>query len=280
MVQPEGTYWDFLPTNGRLRYLDKKKVAAGSVFCIEEDPILFRKGYHASIRAIDALKYSRGATVSLVTLGGIVLHDQDTKIPEISVAQERTVLWLYSAGHLLREFACDVAEESLLAERSVGREPDPRCFTAVGLMREFMASNVRKTEWGSEWNAVRELANEVAWNAEENMEWDDLKYPWKRDLWRASEIAGKSGISDTARSAAVYATEFSPWVAAKWVAYSAEGSASWVAATKSPENAPASAGWYEAGDATRTALNEVLTDALLAAMAREEGKFAPSVRKG
>jgi hypothetical protein len=58
-------------------------------------------GLHASIRAIDALKYAPGPVICRVRLGGTIIEDTDK-----CVASRRTVIWIADAERELRLFAC------------------------------------------------------------------------------------------------------------------------------------------------------------------------------
>ena len=240
VAQPEGTYWHFLSEDRCLGYDDGRKVVVGETLRMDESPILCRRGFHASQRAIDAFNFAPGPITCLVTLGGTVLHGRGHAIPDKSVAQERTVLWAYDASSLLRHFACDVAEEALLAERKAGREPDPRSFDAISVMRRFMTGDASETE--------RNSAQSAACSA----------------VWNSSVSASKS-----AAYSAAYSTAYSTaWIAANRTARYAAWNAALNATNNAALNAPNNAAW--------SASNDRLTGMLLAAMARGEGDFPPS----
>ena len=96
----EPLYWHFLASDGRMAYTGEL-VEVGKTYRIEGEPVLCKRGLHASARALDALKYAPGPVICRVTLGGTVLHGDDK-----SVAQERTVLAMADATAVLHEFAC------------------------------------------------------------------------------------------------------------------------------------------------------------------------------
>ena len=242
-TQPNGTYWHFLSEDRCLRYSDGHKVVAGETLSIDENPILCERGFHASERVIDALRFAPGPIVCLVTLGGTVLNDTKHAIPDKSVAQERTALWIYDATHILREFACDVAEEALMSERSAGREPDPRSFDAISVMRRFMTGDASETE--------RNSAQIAAWSAARSTSEGSAE----KSAWSASWNAGWGSEDGSAHIAAYSAARIARLSAAE------------------------SAAKYVAGIAAESAtlsVNNRLTGMLLAAMARGEGDFSPT----
>ena len=141
LIQPENTYWHFLPKSRLLQHGDGRWVVADKTLRVEGLPVLNERGLHASARAIDALGYASGSVVCLVTLGGKVIHGKGK-----SVAQERTCLWMADATEILWEFACDVAETALLNEREAGREPDPRSWAGVAVARRFLRGEASEAE--------------------------------------------------------------------------------------------------------------------------------------
>ena len=251
-TQPEGTYWHFLTEDRCLGYDDGRKVVVGETLRMDESPILCERGFHASERVIDALDFAPGPIVCLVTLGGAVVHDTKHPVPGKSVAQERTALWIYDSARLLREFACDVAEESLLAERSAGREPDPRLFDAISVMRRFMAGDATEAERSAAWSAAKSAAEAllVVSGAAE-----------------AAQVASGSACS-VAYSAANSAARSAAWEVADSVAMNAAYSATYSAGNGAAYSAANNAAW--------SAFNDRLTGMLLAAMAQGEGDFPPS----
>ena len=246
--QPEGTYWHFLAEDCRLGYDDGRKVVVGETLRVDETPILCKRGFHASQRAIDALRFARGPIVCLVTLGGTVLNETKQSISDKSVAQERTVLWMYNASNLLRHFACDVAEVALLAERKAGREPDARSFAVIEVMRRFMRGEASDSEWA--------IADTAADTAAANA---------RISAWTATGNAVKSGASVS--------------TSAKGIAWGISASA------RTAANAGARiAAWAAAGDTVRASVHNVdsgvsnyrLTRMLLSVMAQGKGEFGSS----
>ena len=105
--------WHFLRSDKRLGYKDGRKVVKGrKMKCPPDRKIqLCEYGMHASLRLLDALSfvYWKNPIVCRVELSGDVIQGID-KI----VAPERKVIAWCDADKLLHEFACRVAEDSLV----------------------------------------------------------------------------------------------------------------------------------------------------------------------
>lgn len=142
-------------------------------------------GLHASVRAIDALRYAPGQIVCRVELDGeIVKHDSD-KI----VGRRRRVLWRADAGDVLRAFACDRA----MSVASLWGMPD--------VVRQYLTTcdpSLRDAAWGVASAAARAAsaaAKAAAWAA----------------AWAASDVswgaasAAAWGVASAAASAAAMA---------------------------------------------------------------------------
>lgn len=157
LTQPEGTYWHFLREDRRLAHGDGRLVVVGETLTHDGPIQLCYCGFHASCRAIDAVKYAPGPIASLVTLGGTVKHGEDK-----SVGQERTVVWMYDASRELREFSCDMAGKLLLAERAAGREPDALSFAAIETERRYARGDATWVELVDAYAAAYAAAAYVA----------------------------------------------------------------------------------------------------------------------
>ena len=97
--------WHFLaggPEGPRLR--DGRPLEVGRWYEHEGPLALCESGYHASTRALDALKYAPGTWVSLCEIDGAVLRDADKVC-----ARRRCALWAADATATLRLFACSCA---------------------------------------------------------------------------------------------------------------------------------------------------------------------------
>jgi len=156
---------------------------------------LCRKGLHASIKSLDALKYAPGSVVCRVECSGDVIHGEDKL-----VCSRRRVLWTKNVGRSLHEFAIWCAEEAL----GKARNPDPRSLKAVEIKKLWLEGKATdeglKVARDAARDAAREAASEVASAANEAA----------REA--ASEVAW-----DAAREAAWYAT----WDAAGYAAWDA-----------------------------------------------------------
>lgn len=157
--------WHFLPQDRRLRYPPHTLVEPGQTLRVDPPIKLCERGLHASVRALDALKYAPGPVVCRVRLGGQIKIDDDK-----AVATERTCLWMADATQVLHEFACWCAEEALLRERAAGREPDPRSWAAIETKRRWLHGEATEAElaaaseaaWAAAWAAVNAAARVAA----------------------------------------------------------------------------------------------------------------------
>lgn len=159
-------YWHFLPDDGCLRYGNHEKVKVKHTLMHPPDfePVLCKKGFHASKRAIDALQYAPGSLVCLVTLHGKIVHDDD-KV----VAHGRTVLAMADATNVLHEMACRCAENAL----KLIKNPDPRSVAAIEAKRKWLRGEITNDELSAArsaaesaaWSATRLAAESAAWSA-------------------------------------------------------------------------------------------------------------------
>lgn len=152
--------WHFVKEDLTLR--DGQKVKAGRVYKLPKgtEPVLCHTGYHASMRAIDALNYAPGPIVCRVELRGQVVEDTDKL-----VATERKVLWLADASKTLRLFACD---EAAWALKRFVPNPDPRSVEAIRVARKYAHGKATDAELAAAWAAARD----AAWDATPAAAWD------------------------------------------------------------------------------------------------------------
>jgi hypothetical protein len=126
------TYWHFIRDDRTLQHdCSSVVVKPGLHLTMDGEPVLCERGYHASRRALDALRYAPGAVVCKVTLGGTVIHDTNK-----SVATERTVMAMADATRILHEFAIWCAELAL--ELVPEDQRDPRSLEALDTKRRWM----------------------------------------------------------------------------------------------------------------------------------------------
>lgn len=158
--------WHFLKKDKRLRFGDREFVEVDKTFSIKEKPELCELGFHASLRAIDALDYAPGPIVCRVQMGGEIIHSDDKL-----VAQQRTVIWMADASTVLHEMACWFAERALLRQREKGNEPDKRSWAAIEAKRKWLKGEITDKELGAAWVAAGDagdaagVAGAAAWAA-------------------------------------------------------------------------------------------------------------------
>lgn len=151
--------WHFL-AEPKLPHGDDRPVVVGDTLTVEGPIIPCQRGLHASRRAIDALRYAPGALVCRVRCSGEIV-EKDDKL----ACSERTVLWMADATRVLRLFACDIAEEVLLAERKRGREPHADSWRAIEVARRWVNGKATDEERSAAESAAKSAAWSAAWSA-------------------------------------------------------------------------------------------------------------------
>src|SRR5690606_26484179 len=160
--------WHFLAENKRLGYGDRRLVRVGHTFRCDPDRIaLCDYGFHASVKALDAIYYARGPIACRVEMGGLIIRGDD-KI----VASERTVLAMVDATRILHEFACWCAERAL---RLVD-DPDPRSLAAIEAKRKWLRGEIMDAELGAAGAAAWDAAMAAAWDAAWDAAMDAARY--------------------------------------------------------------------------------------------------------
>jgi hypothetical protein len=96
--------WHFLRDNGRLANGDRRKVVPGRTLKHKGELILCSSGLHASVRALDALKYAPGPWLQRVECGGEIIDNVPGHTDKL-VCGERKCLWIADATPILRPFA-------------------------------------------------------------------------------------------------------------------------------------------------------------------------------
>lgn len=126
------------------------------------DPIPCRRGYHASVRAIDALRYAPGSYVARVRLSGAMVEHGDP--PDKICAEYRCNVTSYAdCAIVLREFArmCALDVAHLWAMPSAVRQ-----YLESG--DEFLrgaAEAAARAAADAAWDAARDAARAAAWAA-------------------------------------------------------------------------------------------------------------------
>lgn len=162
--------YHFVDENWELIYaLKGTKVYEGMVTPRLEPPDkkieLCKFGYHASVKALDALQYASSGNLCIVEMSGEIIEGDD-KV----VATERTVIKMINIDRILHEFALWCAEKTL----SLIPNPDPRSLKALEVKRLWLdgkatdkeLQNARAAAWGARitWGA-RAVISAIAWDA-------------------------------------------------------------------------------------------------------------------
>ena len=148
--------WHFLRSDKRLGYKDGRKVVKGrKMKCPPDRKIqLCEYGMHASLRPLDALSFVhwKNPIVCRVELSGDVIQGIDN-----IVAPERKVIAWCDADKLLHEFACRVAEDSLVHfEKRYPEDKRPRL--AIEAKRLWLQGKISDEELRSARAAAAEAA--------------------------------------------------------------------------------------------------------------------------
>ena len=207
--------WHFLPDDRKLQYAPYTPVEPGQVLRVEGPLELCRRGLHASIRPLDALRYAPGSIVCRVEMGGDILHGDDKLC-----ASERKTLWVADATNALHEFACLCAERELLRRRRAGREPDKRCWAAIEAKRAWLRGEIDDKALAAAWDAAAAAARAAAAAAA-----DAAVDTAVAAAWAAARAAARD-----AAWAAWAAADDAAWAAARAAAWAAAVDAAWAAA--------------------------------------------------
>ena len=161
--------WHWLPEMGRLTHGDRRKVVPGRTMKFKGDVVICESGFHASVRAIDALANAPGPIIQRVEC--FDLGDPQGETDKL-VCRERKCLWMADATSTLRQFARWCAL-SVIDK-----------WDAPPIVRQYL-------ETGDE--LIRAAASSAAWNAAWNAAWD------------AASAAASAAARGAARAAALAA---------------------------------------------------------------------------
>ena len=94
--------WHFLASDkaGNPMLRDGRPLVVGQWYEHTGPLVMCESGYHASVRALDALDYAPGPWISLCEIDGTIEYGDDKL-----VATRRRALWCYDATEVLRLFA-------------------------------------------------------------------------------------------------------------------------------------------------------------------------------
>ncbi len=188
--------WHFLPDAGLTRFEPRVKVEVGQTLKETRPLLMCNVGLHASVLAIDALQYAPGARLCRVELGGEILTDTDKLC-----ASERTCIAMIDATAMLHEFACNVAEASLLLSEVI----DQRSWDAIEAKRAWLRHEIDDDQLDAAWAAARAAAARDA--ARDAAAW--------AAAWAAARAAARAAAWDAARAAARAAASAAAWDAAR-----------------------------------------------------------------
>ena len=233
-------YW-FEPADGKLGYGDGRKPVKGKTHKIDCAPILCLNGLHASIRAIDALKYAESNIVWEVELSGNIVQGEDK-----CAASERTYLRRIDAEAILFECACRFA----LSVAHLWDMPP--------VVREFLETGNKDLRDAADAAARHATSSAAARDGARDAEWAAAR----DGAWAAARAASRDAAWDAAWAAARAAAWATSW-AASWAASSA---ASWAASSAASWAASSAASSAAARDGASAAASAAARDAAWAEM--------------
>jgi hypothetical protein len=201
--------WHFLRDDWRLQYPPCSVVVAGGTYTAQGPLELCKNGMHASLQALDALRYAPGTVVCRVLLGGEIVYGHDSFDKDKVCARTRTVLWLAEAGAVLHEFACRVGEQALARSADAGYPPDFRSTDAIKIKRAWLRGEVSDADVDAAWKR--------AWDAVWHTTWDVADSA----TWTMAQAAAARAAKDAVRIAAWATARSTPW-AGIWGASSTE----------------------------------------------------------
>ena len=147
--------WHWLPAMGQLGHGDPRPVVVGETL-VHEGPVVLREsGLHASVRALDALRYALGPFIQRVECSDLG-EQHDDKL----VCRKRKCLWMADATDTLRAFA------RWCALSVVDRWPAPP--VVIEYLRtgdESLRSAAASAAWSAAWSAAESAAESAAWSA-------------------------------------------------------------------------------------------------------------------
>jgi hypothetical protein len=217
------------------------KIEVGQILTAEGPLDLHGNGIYASLRALDALKYARGATVCRVELSGEIVESDN-----ILCARHCKILAMADATMVLHKFACQNAEQALLREREAGREPDKQSWAAIEAKRKWLEGKATDEELIAAYTTACIVASNAAW--------DMTKGSIGNSTWGATWRAAYAAASAAARKTTWYAA----WNAAWETACDAARAAAWDAAG----DATSDAVWHAARDTVWDIQNTKLEEML------------------
>ena len=143
--------WHTLPADKKTANGEGIEVQLGQTLRLPDgvEPELCKRGYHASVKALDLLEYHvAGPVWCRVELSGTIIHD-DTKC----VASERTCIAMIDGTKVLRRFAIWCAEQALNAIDQ--DKVDPRSRDAIRIAALYIEGKATADEMNAAAYAAR-----------------------------------------------------------------------------------------------------------------------------
>jgi hypothetical protein len=198
--------WHFVSKDRYTRFEPRVLIVPGHTLVHSGQLTLCESGFHASVRAIDALQYAPGPIICRVQLDGAMLDGGDK-----FVAKKRTVLWMTDATEALHEMACCSAEVALL----IAGVDDQRCWNAIEAKRAWRRGEITDSELAAARDAAgaaaRAAARDAAGAAARAAAGDEA---WAA-AWAAARAAARAAAWAAARAAARDEARAAAWAEAR-----------------------------------------------------------------
>ena len=150
--------WHFLAADRRMAN-ETEIVKPGYIYTTIGGLKLCESGLHASVCAIDAIKYAPGPVVCRVRCSGEIIDGGD-KI----VCRNREVLWMANADSILRLIVTECVRKTPLHDGRTVWDllTDPRSRNAVEVAEKFAHGKATREELDAAWYAARYAAGAAA----------------------------------------------------------------------------------------------------------------------
>ena len=175
------TGWYFSEESRLLRHGDARPIEIGVTHEVDAPIQLCKRGLHASVRAIDALKYAPGPIVWRVELSGEIKTGDDKCV----ATHRKYIGGGVDARAVMRAFACRCA---LDVAHLWDMPPLVRAYLETG------EESIRDAAWAAAWDA--------AWAAAWDAAWDAARDAARDAAWDAARDAAGDAARDAARDAA------------------------------------------------------------------------------
>jgi len=164
MDAEEVLVWRFLHEDRYLGRRPNEQLPANSHPAIPGDALHARSwnestlyGLHGWRFIVPALRHGRGLIAARLCLSGECRTDKGNRIG----ATDASVLWVADVTHSLNNFAVLIAERTLLAERTAGREPDIRFWQFIEVRRAWLSGTASQQELDAAIRAMRKAWQEL-----------------------------------------------------------------------------------------------------------------------